>query len=136
MCLQLTVRLSDIDSRRATEIAEKATAAGGLPVTSCRSFFRRRSPELTIAEKPRDCGCSLLAEDAHWDAPTWSMRPEVLPRLATTLAALRHQTTDGFSFEALWGGDDVYHEKRVSPEEMRSVIESGQISTDSRYFII
>jgi len=135
VCLLLTVRLSEQDATRAPEIAAMATAAAGLPVSSRRTFFRRRSPELNIAEKPRHCACSLLANDADWDAPTWSMRPEILPRLAVSLAAIRQQTKDGFAFDALWGGDGAFYDKQVSPDEIRAIVEHGQISTESRYLV-
>ena len=135
MCLLLTIRLSEQDAARAPEIASAATAAGKLEVSSCRRLLRRRSRDLNICEPAQGCGCSLLADDADWDAPAWSMRSEVLPQLGATLAAVRQHTSDGFTFQALWVGETAFHDKHVSPEEMRAIVAGGQISTDSRYLI-
>ena len=135
MCLLLTVRLSEHDAVRAAEIASAATAAGELEVSACRRLLRRRSRDLNICEPAQGCGCSLLADDADWDAPAWSMRPEVLPHLGATLAAVRQHTSEGFTFQALWVGETALHSRQVSPEEMRAIIRSGQISTDSRYLV-
>ena len=135
MCLLLTIRLSEQDATRAPEIASAATAAGELEVSSCRRLLRRRSRDLNISEPAQGCGCSLLADDADWDAPAWSMRPEVLPKLGATLASVRQHTSDGFTFQALWVGETAFHDKRVSPEEMRTIVASGEIGTDSRYLI-
>ena len=135
MCLLLTVRLSEQDAARAPEIASAVTAAGDLEVSSCRRLLRRRSHDLNISEPTQGCGCSLLADDADWDAPAWSMRPEVLPQLSATLAAIRQHTAKGFVFQALWVGETAFHDKQVSPEDMQAIVESGQISTDSRYLV-
>jgi hypothetical protein len=97
--------------------------------------LRRRSQDLNISEPVQGCACSLLADDADWDAAVWSMRPEVLPQLAATLATLRQHTAEGFVFQALWVGETASHDKQVSIEEMRALVESGQISTDSRYLV-
>jgi hypothetical protein len=135
VCLLLTIRLSERDAARAPEIASAATAACELEVSACRRLLRRRSRELNICETRQGCGCSLLADDADWDAPAWSMRPEALPQLGAALAAVRQQTSDGFTFQALWVGETAFHDKHVSPEQMLAIVASGQISTDSRYLV-
>ena len=80
------------------------------------------------------CACSLLHDDADWDAAAWRMRAEVLPRLASTLAKIRKHSFEPFTFQALWVGEDIDHERQVSVAELRDIIESDQIA-DTRYTV-
>lgn len=59
----------------------------------------------------------------------------VLPRRASTLAKMRERTSQPFTFETLWVGDDVYYERQVAFEDLRGIIESGQIATHTRYTV-
>ncbi len=77
----------------------------------------------------------MLHEDADWDASAWLMRPEVLPRLASTLAKVHEHSSEPFTFETLWVGDDVYYERQVSFDELHSIVASGQIGAHTRYTV-
>ena len=135
MCLIMTVRLSEPDVPSAADIAAAATSADTIEVAAGRRFFRRITGELKICEPGQGCACSMLHEDADWDSAAWRMRPEVLQRLASTLAKIRERISQPFTFETLWVGDDVYYERQVAFEDLRGIIESGQIATHTRYTV-
>jgi hypothetical protein len=79
------------------------------------------------------CACSLLADDADWDAPFWSMRPEVLEPLALTLEVVGAAAPHGFLVAALWVGDAPGEEKVVTLEELVSDTRAGRLGTRARY---
>ena len=135
MCLIMTVRLSERDVPRARDIAAAASSADAIEIGAVRRFFRGVTGELNVCEPRQGCACSMLHEDADWDSAAWRMRPEVLPRLASTLAKVRERSSAPFTFETLWVGDDVYYERQVSFNELRGIIESGQIGTHTRYTV-
>ena len=135
MCLIMTVRLSERDAGRARDIAASTNSPDSIEVAAAHRLFRRATRDLNICEHGQGCACSMLHDDADWDAPAWRMRPEVLPRLASTLAKIREHSSEPFTFQALWVGDEVYHERHVSVAELRDIIESDQIGTDTRYTV-
>jgi len=134
VCLILTVRLAEADSPRTAEIAE----AAGLPTAPKRwwsRLARTSAGTLNIAGPDGGCGCSFLADSADWDAPTWDMIPDTLPRLASTLRAIRQHTTAGFSFDALWIGESPAEERRTSFDELLRLVEQSRLGTKTRYLI-
>jgi cytochrome c5 len=135
MCLIMTVRLSESDAARARDIAAAANSPDAVEVAAAHRLFRRATRDLNICEPAQGCACSMLHDDADWGAPTWRMRLEVLPRLASTLAKIREHTSEPFTFQALWVGDDVSHERQLSVAELRDIVESDRIGTGTRYTI-
>ena len=135
MCLMLTVRLADVDSARRAEILQ----AAGLSCAPKRwwSWFARTSSSggLNIPGPEGGCGCSFLADSADGDAPTWDMDTETLPRLVSTLRAIREHTTASFSFEALWIDESAVEERRTSFDELIHVVEQNRLGTKTRYLI-
>jgi hypothetical protein len=135
VCLIITIRLSECDAARAREIAAGSTSPDTIAVAPVRRFFRRATRDLNISERRQGCACSMLHEDADWDSSAWRMRPEVLPQLASALAKIRDHSSEPFTFETLWVGDDVYYEREVPFDELRGIIESGQIGSHTRYTV-
>jgi hypothetical protein len=82
------------------------------------------------------CACSLLAEDADWDAPFWAMRPEVPEPLAGVLAAVGEAVPDGFSVAALWTGDAAQREQIVSVSELVALAREGQLGNRVCYRVL
>lgn len=137
MCLILTVRLAVADTPRTAEIAE----AAGLP-TAPKHWWSRFVQEcsgtlgtLNIAGPNGGCGCSFLTDNADWNAPTWDMLPDTLPRLVRILRTIRQQTTAGFSFDALWIGESPAEYRRTSFDELLRLVELGRLGTKTRYLI-
>jgi hypothetical protein len=87
---------------RAGDLAEKCSRAGGLPIAKPRGGLlgKARPKKLIISDDFGDE--SVLADDADWNAPTWSMRAEALPALEATLRYLCTHVPEGFAFVAAW----------------------------------
>ena len=134
MCLMLTVRLAEADSVRTTEIVQ----AAGLPCVPKRwwsRFAHAHSGALNIPGPEGGCGCSFLIDNADWNAPTWDMIPDTLPRLVNILRAIRQHTTAGFSFDALWIGESPAEERHTTFDELIHLVEQSTLHTKTRYLI-
>ena len=116
MCLVLTIQAPEI-ARRMLEATARLLPWSALRLCveplPRRPWAKLTSVRGTISEGG-GCACSLLADDADWDAPFWSMRSEVLEPLAQTLGAVGTTMPDGFAFAALWVGDAPARERVVS----------------------
>jgi hypothetical protein len=64
------------------------------------------------------------------------MIPSTLPRLAGILRAMRQQTADSFSFEALWVGESPTEERRVTIDELACLAEDSKLGTKTRYLVV
>ena len=143
MCLMLTVRLAQADAPRTAEIAQAAGLLSATPVGWCSRIARTlsrlvsgtTSGTLNIGGPEGGCGCSFLTDSADWDAPTWDMIPDTLPRLADILRAIRQHTTAGFSFDALWVGESPAEERRTTFGELLHLVEQSRLGTKTRYLI-
>lgn len=135
MCLILTVRLSKADSQRSAEIAEAAGLNGCRAKWRLPAFLTARHAALSIPGPEGGCGCSFLADSADWDAPTWDMIPETLPRLSSILRTIRQHCSAGFAFAALWVGDSVTEERQVTIDELTSIVDQSRIGTKTRCLV-
>ncbi len=134
VCLILTVRLADADSPRTGKIAEAAGLAAA-PKRWWSRLAHTPAGTLNIPGPDGGCGCSFLADSADWDAMTWDMIPDSLPRLASILRTIRQHTTTGFSFEALWIGETPAEERRTTFDELLRLVEQSKLGTKTRYLI-
>jgi len=98
-----------------------------------RFFGRSDSPELFISDYHE--GRQILSADADWDAPTWSMERDLLPRLATTLRCLCRQLPDGFTFIAGWIGDEE-HDRELNCDEVVDLAERSALNPKTRYLVL
>jgi hypothetical protein len=109
--------------------------SGGLdvyPSGKPRRFGRRRRPQLWI-DSIRD-GDDLWADDADWDAATWSMRSELLPYLVRTIRCLCEQLPSGFLFFAGWIGEDE-KAAHVTTEQLIELASESNLATHTRYIV-
>jgi hypothetical protein len=81
------------------------------------------------------CACSLLSEGADWNEPVWKLRGEILPRLAATLGSLHGKFEGGFTFEALWLGDQIKQQAKVSIDELVGIINENRIANFNCYSV-
>ena len=82
------------------------------------------------------CACSLLSDVADWNAETWSMRCDVLDRLATTFETLAAHGPRELVIEARWVGDPATVTVRVSPRELADLARSSKLGTRTRYVVV
>ena len=136
MCLELTLHLRAMRHTDAKSL-ERACSAGDCLAVRVRKpgLFTQSETVTALVGEDGTCACSLLADDAEWDAPTWQMRPEVLPKLAVTLACVADHAPDGFILDVLWAGERVKEEALMSPDELCALARSGQLAQRTRYHI-
>ena len=138
MCLFVEA-VCPADDRAALEAAATAASRAGLRVDldhpSRWPCAKNRLVRAKISEEG-GCACSLLSEDAGWNAETWSMRPDVLDRLALTLETLAVRGPHGLIVETLWGGDEPKNTVSVTPSELAEVARLGKLGTRTRYAVV
>jgi hypothetical protein len=124
--------------REELERAARAASAKGLCVTVDHAvrwpWARQRALRASISEDAA-CACSLLSDDADWNAGVWAMRPEVLEPLGRTLEVLAEQGPSVLAVQALWVGERSTEEIRVSGSELASLARRSQLGTRTRYVV-
>jgi len=135
MCLIININLSPKDSLRAAEIAKFATISEGLEVHPQKRRFRKRSSILFLSEHSEGCGCSLLTDNASWNALTWDMIPSALPKLAVTLQRLCEGCSEEFTFNASWVGEKLVEENYLTADAMLEIVRQSRIGTKTKYHI-
>jgi hypothetical protein len=129
MSFFMEVRGIDVDAEEAKTLSELSTRNGGYPLHSQPSLFRSRVKKLYVADWK--LGESLLADDADWDAPTWSMRREELPRLEATLETLCDGLPEGFDFVVSWISEPLDRKVEVSRSELLEVARNSNFNRNT-----
>lgn len=140
MCLILKVRVP------ITQPNSLAAAIATLPPEGLRVelealprllpwLWVRRGKTTARVSETGGCACSVLADNADWDAPSWAMRPEVREPLGRTLETLAARVPDGMVVEALWSGDHPLREQVVTPAELGALARADGLGTRTRYYI-
>jgi hypothetical protein len=75
-----------------------------------------------------------MSEDADWNAPTWSFDPAALDGLAKALRVL-HDEASGFSFQAIWIGDQPETRDRVPLREVIADVLNNRIRNKHVYLV-
>lgn len=133
MCLMLTV-IAHASDRDKFETVSRRTGGLTLNVEHLPRWpwARDRPVRATISENGT-CSCSLLSDDADWNAEVWRLRPEILERLASTLEQLVAEVTEGFRIEALWVGESPLQTVQVSADRLVELTRTNQFGTRTRY---
>ena len=137
MCLMLIATASS-SGRETLGVAAREASAAGLSVElepRPRWFRTRNTPARAVISETGGCACSLLSDEADWNADVWAMRPEVLERLGRTLEILAETGPNGLAVEALWAGEAPRVTVRVSPSELAALARSSALGTRTRYEI-
>lgn len=135
MCLVLSVA-APASEREELEDAARKAAAAGLRVEMehpSRWPWARQSPARAVVSEKGGCACSLLGDEADWNADAWAMRPEILEQLAQTLQILADEGPPNLSVEALWVGEAPSETARVTPSELAELARSSRLGTRTRY---
>jgi len=80
------------------------------------------------------CSCSLLSDDADWEASTWQLDPEVLRGLERTLR-LVHDEAGGFTFQALWMGDSPETKGHAQLREVLDDVANNRVRNRHVYIV-
>jgi hypothetical protein len=128
MCLMVTIRVP------ADQAPNGAFAPGPLVVRLGHRWPWTKEVALTVSDGS-GCACSLLAQDADWNAATWSLRPESREDLATTVHAVGDSLATDFTFEALWMSDEAQGRVELNLRALVELIRRGEIGTRTRYLV-
>lgn len=137
MCLILVIRV-EANARPLLETLARSLAPSTLRLDvdpPPRLFWMTSTHVQAAVSETGGCACSLLADDADWDAEYWSMRPEVLEPLAQTLAAVAMSELGELTVEALWTGEQSAVEQQISPEELVTLARTGRLACKTRYLV-
>ena len=135
MCLTITIELPMMSKDKARRLAGQNRPSGnvGLRFEDRASLAGRGNPRLSLSEAGEGCACSMLADDADWDAPAWDIRPAVLPSLANTIRFISERAPNGFILEALWAGDKAGENLELSLDELLNLVRANRIGARARY---
>ena len=138
MCLML-VASSAPNGREDLNRAALDAAETGLRVELDRpsrwSWPRYRPVRAAISEEG-GCACSLLSDEADWNADVWAMRPEILEPLARTLEILAQNGPLNLAIEAVWVGEKARKTTQVTPSELAQLVRSNGLGTRTKYVIV
>ena len=136
MCLILSVELSQMPKKEAELFAEQIPSLSvQLYFQGTTSFFGRGNVRFNISETGQGCACSMLTDDADWNAEFWDFQPSLLPQTANLLAHINERAPNGFIVEALWAGDKPEETLTVSIDELRDLVLKNQIKTKAKYLV-
>jgi hypothetical protein len=94
----------------------------------------RRPPSALLFEAAHgSCGCSLLSDDADWDAENWAMRQEVLDGLGQMIVAVAEHGPRPLSLAALWNGDQPTGNRLVTTKELSDLARTSRLGTHIQY---
>lgn len=110
--------------------ADRLSKASGLHVAK----QRHPVPGSLHVSVDGGCSCSLMSEDADWNAPVWSLDPAVLEGLAQALRLLNDES-GGFSFQALWIGDEPETRTRVPLRVLLADVANNRIRNKHVYIV-
>jgi len=95
--------------------------------------WARETPARAVISEEGGCACSLLSDEADWNADAWAMRPEVLEQLARTLQILVEEGPPNLSVEALWVGEAPREIVQVTAAKLVTLARSSGLGTRTRY---
>lgn len=137
MCLLISVEAAH-DSRERLVTAARAAAARGIRVdVSHPSRWPGARSRAIVGRVTEDgsCSCSMLADDADWNARTWTFRAEVLPALESTLRVLIELGPLPLRIAALWGGEQPAVVVRLSADQFLSQLRCEGLETSTAYLV-
>lgn len=138
MCLLIDAISAGADRAPLVAAASRASSLGlhvEVGHASRWSWAKDKEVRATISEDG-GCSCSLLSDDADWNADTWAMRSDVLDLLGATLEALARHGPSDLVIEALWAGDKAQTTVRITPRELAALASSSQLGTRTRYIVV
>jgi len=124
MCFELVVIPAEpdqISARTLSVVSGLTVTQSHRPVENSFHFARGRG-----------CSCSLLADEADWNHPTWILDPQTLEGLAKAVEAIADRAS-GLTFQAIWIGETAETEGRVRLKELLRDIRSNAIRNKHVY---
>lgn len=135
MCFIMSVELLNMPKRETEILANQVSSSSALlHVKGSTSLFGRGNLRLGISEEG-GCACSMLTDEADWNAAFWDIQPEMLPHLADVLSFIAERVVGSFAFEDLWVGEKPKETVEVSPDDLKDAVLKNRIGTKVRYVV-
>jgi hypothetical protein len=137
VCLMIWAEAPESE-RQSFEAAAPAASSVGLCVSvdhASRWPWARERPARASISEDATCACSLLSDDADWNAESWAMRPEAREALARTIEVPTRQGPSHLTIQAIWIGDISQEEVSVNPKELVALAAAGRLGTRTRYLV-
>lgn len=129
MCLTIRLVPDSEMSGRLRELSQEDHALALGWRFAGRSMLGRHAARLSLH------ACDLLADDADWDATTWSMSQVAAGRLAESMEALLEGVGGPAAVEALWEGEAAASEEPIGGRQFIDLIRRGVLGTHTRYLV-
>jgi hypothetical protein len=137
MCLLISIEARPDQRERLLAAAELASQNGlriDVQHASKWSWARER-PVLATLTEDGGCSCSLLADDADWNAATWALRPDAVAAVVATLRILLEHGPATLRISALWAGESVECVEAVDRDEFLARILGAGLGTRTAYLV-
>ena len=137
MCLEIWLEV-DASQRGQLEIAARKASGSVIAIAVQHPSpwpWASQRPVRAFVSSGHSCACSLLSDDADWDAQACTMWPEILEPLAQAINAILIEGLKDVSLQALWGGDHPIETKHVSAKDLVALARSSQLGTKTRYVV-
>jgi hypothetical protein len=97
---------------------------------------KRRHPAEGALHFSRDggCSCSLMTDDADWNASEWALEPSILTGLAAAIRLI-YDEAGGFTLQAVWLGDQPNARERVALREVLKDVRGNRVKNRFVYLV-
>lgn len=137
MCLVISIEVRHDDRDLLVKAAAVASRIG-LKVEVVQSSWWRTLRSQPISAKITEdgsCSCSLLADDADWNAATWALRADVVPAVVATLESLLSVGPSVVRISALWAGHKPEHVRDISAKNFIESVSNEGLGTKTTYVV-
>lgn len=137
MCLIISIEAPHEERDSLVTAAARASRCG-LRVDvehASRWPWAARRPVRAKLTEDGSCSCSLLADDADWNATTWALRPDLVPAAVATMRALLFDCPPVLRVAALWLGDQPDETREVSALDFLQLLATEGLGTRTAYSV-
>ncbi len=129
MCLEVIAIVSS--DAAASVSASKLAEVSGMVVKS-QTFEGRKALHLSLNG---GCSCDLLSDAADWEADSWALLPESLPKLEAAFCHLASHAKR-FSVLAHWlGGERPRSSVRVGASQLAKLVHANDVGNNVLYHV-
>ncbi len=127
MSLETSITTRSLDKPTARQIGKTVTQASGLAVCPRISLFKQTCTRFDLPNVH-----DMLTEKADWDAATWDLDVQQLPRLALAVDQLaRH--LNYFTFRMAWVSESTLKKIPIEIAELLTLIHESKIGNRVEY---
>src|ERR1044071_2070122 len=132
MCITISIEVPSIKKYEFESFVSKQAGSKKLELQFQDKASGPETFRFLLSEVGEGCACSMLTDNADWNAPSWDFQAELLGDLECAFESICRQASNGFAVEALWAGDKPKKVLKVSCNELRKLVRENSISTSAR----